>query len=618
MDDDDAVIEAFGVLLTQLRTARRALENIDRSTATYTGFEFAKALADGAEFGQPPMYQGALMVHVVNIDDLAPGNGFGGFIEAIFGGIGNFVSNLVGGLAGSFLTSLQLPEMLAHLDSIVANVREILRMVGVGEEPAEGESPAEPSESLLTTLNGIRDTVRDVTALFQAASAGPAAAAETSQAPMTRTGEAWMAILDGVNRLLDRATYLVDGLVLLIPNLVGGLAFLIANLGRLRDGILETVQFILRNALVLRGVVLTVIFETVASAARLAASVVGIIATTIESMLASIVDVVRSLLGSAFDAFRLLADGLRAIVQSLLQWLANGVVQTLRAIGDLPIFRTIDHLVRILPSLLGPVYMIMTKGTPLPPVLQGRLDAAHDAAFSAGGSTATGGGAGGSSTVTIGEFPDLALILDPLEATLTSAVDATASTLTEAASRTFDEAGGTLAGLGGRFDRAAREEADFSRGVLDRHVGQITANADQLTTAITRPLAAESGPTGMEAIANAYESWLTTGGGMTALLGQIERHFTERPESGEPGGPLGLRRGQFDRPRASIEIDQVEIVIDANTSVATPPVGDPPPDPGGVRSPTPTDEEIYLAWVRYRAELEDRGVRAPDLATALA
>lgn len=614
--DEDAVVEAFGVLLTQLRTARRALENIDRNTSTYAGFEFAKALAGGAEFGQPPMYQGALMVHVVNIDDLAPGNGFGGFIEAVFGGIGNFVSNLVGGLAGSFLSSLQLPEMLEHLDSIVANVREILGMVGVGEDHADGGSDTQPSESLLTTLDGIRGTMRDVTALFQAASTGPSAAAETSETPMTRTGQAWMAILDGVNRLLDRATHLVDGLVLLIPNVVGGLAFLIANLGRLRDAILETVQFILRNALVLRGVVLTVIFETVASAARLAAAVVGIIATTIEGLLVSIVGVVRSLLGSAFDAFRLLADGLRAVVQSLLQWMVNGVVQTLRAIGDLPIFRTIDHLVRILPSLLGPVYMIMTKGQALPADLQNRLNAAHDAAFPAGG--AASGSSSGPSSVTIGEFPDVGLIIDPLESTLTSAVDATAATLTGAATTAFDGVGGTLAGLAGRFDTAARDEADFSRGVLDRHVGAITSNADELTAAITRPLAAESGPTGMETIANAYESWLTTGGGMRSLLDQIQRHFTERPPSGEPGGPLGLRRGQFDRPRASIEIDQVEIVIDTTTAVTPPSTTEPEPGIPGVTTAGLTDEAIYRAWVRYRAELDERGIRTTDTAMALA
>jgi len=616
VDEESVVVEAFGVLLTQLRTARRALENIDRNTSTYAGFEFARALTQGAEFGQPPMYQGALMVHVVNIDDLAPGNGFGGFVEALLGGIGNFLGNLAGGLTGGFLTSLRLPKMLEHLRVIVADVREILRMLGVGEQRAGAKPDKDKGqpESFLTTLDGIRSTIREVTALFQAASTGPEAAAQTSQAPLTRTGEAWMAILDGVNRLLDRATHLVDGLVLLIPNIVGGLAFLLSNLGRLRDGILETVQFILRNVLVLRGVVLTVIFETVASAARLAASVVGIIATTIESMIGSIANVIRELLGAAFDALQVLADGLRAVVQSILKWLVDGVVQTLRTIGDLPIFRTIDHLVRILPALIGPVYMLMNEGNQLPGDLQKQLNTSFEKAFPPGGAT-TSSSTTTPSTVTIGEFPDLKKIIDPLEGTLTSAVGATADKIKESATKTFDATGGTLAGLGNKFDKAARDEADFSRRVMEGHVGTITTNADKLTQAITKPVDAQQGPTGLEAIAKAYESWLTTGGGLRSLLGQIEKHFAERPPSGEPG--LGLRRGQFDQPRARIDIDQVEIVID--TAAEVPPVLEPVPSiPGVTIAGGLTDEDIYRAWLRHSAELEDRGVRTNDLATALA
>lgn len=619
MDDDDVVIEAFGVLLTQLRTARRALENIDRNTSTYSGFEFARALTQGAEFGQPPLFQGALMVHVVNIDDLAPGNGFGGFVEALLGGIGNFFSNLVGGLVGSFLTSWKLPAMLESLRAIVADVKDILKMIGVGQSDKDKDKSKDAktgsSESLLTTLDGIRTMVREVTALFTAASSGPEEAAKTSQTPITKTGEAWMAILDGVNRLLDRATHLVDGLVLLIPNVVGGLSFLLANLGRLRDEMLLTVQFVLRNVLVLRGVVLTVIFETVASAARLAASVVGILATTIEAMIGSIAALVRELLGAVFDALKVLADGLRVIVTSILKWLVDGIVQTLRVIGDLPIFRTIDHLIRILPALIGPIYALMNKGAALPGTLQTNLDTAFTKGFAPGATT--GSSSTKPSKVTIGEFPNVNEIIDPVGSTLTSAVDATAEGIKTSVAKTFDSVGGALTDMGTRFDKAAKDEVGFSRKLLEGNVGTITKNADALTQAITKPVGAGQGPTGLEAIAKAYESWLTTGGGLRSLLGEIDKHFTDKPPSGEPGRSLRLLRGQFDRPRATIDIDQVEIVIDTAAD-ATPPDAQAAPAIRGLMTAGLTDEDVYRAWLRYSAELEERGAHTTDLATALA
>ena len=374
--------------------------------------------------------------------------------------------------------------------------------------------------------------VREVTALFTAASSGPEAAAQVSQTPITKTGEAWMAILDGVNLLLDRATHLVDGLVLLIPNVVGGLSFLLANLGRLRDELLLTVQFVLRNVLVLRGVVLTVIFETVASAARLAAAVVGILGTTIEGLIGSIASVVRGLLGAVFDALKVLADGLRAIVTSILKWLVEGIVQTLKVIGDLPIFRTIDHLIRILPALIGPIYALMNKGAPLPGGLQTNLDTAFQKGFAPGATT-------GSSAATPATLDDRRVPRPQPDhrpgrrprSPPPSTPRLTASRRRSA--KTFDSVGGALTDMTARFGKAAKDEAGFSRKMLEGNIGTITKNADTLTKAITKPVGTEQGPTGLEAIAKAYESWLTTGGGLRSLLGEIDKHFSahRRPAS---------------------------------------------------------------------------------------
>lgn len=631
MDPETEILAALGLLLTQVRVSRRALEDVQRSTARYGGFEFARAFAEGARFGQPPMFDGALMVHVVNINDLAPGNSFGGFIEAIFGGIGNFFGNLIGGVVGGTLSGFRLHEMLGRMERIVANIRQIVERLGIGQRPA-AEQPAAPAaeaqaqsgESLLTTLDGIRQTVREVTALFQAAGSGPgdggAAAARTSQLPMTQTGERWMAILNGVNIFLDRTGRLLDGLILLIPMAIGGISFLIANLGGMRRAILETIQFILRIALILRGVLLTVAFETVASAARLAASIVGILGETIQSVLRAIFGIVGSLLEAAFDALETLTNALQAIVRSLLQWLVDGVFNVLRAIGELTVFRTIDHIARILPSVLTALYVLKTGAAASDPLV-GMLTSAHQAAFPPGGASPSGAGADGTGAITsggtsttsqiIGEFPTLQDIIDPLGATLRSAVSATGSVVEQGAERSINSMRQALTGVAGRFEAEAGREAQFSRGILDRHGQLIRERAGTLADAITAPIAAEGPPTGLEAIANAYESWLS-GGGLNSLLGQVDAHFRNPPAgTAEPSGALRLLRGDYDRPRARVEIDRVEIVIDPAAGEPEP-VEEPPTGYGPGDYPLRSDEDVWLAVRRHEDERDFRCIRDAD------
>src|SRR5262245_44780945 len=116
--DDDGLINQIGLLLTQLRVARRALEDIERSTARYNSFAFAAALSEGAKFGAPPMFSGALKVWLVNIDDLAPGAG-GGFLEQLLGGIGRFIggvgSGLVGGILGGLFGGWNLVDLVKRI-----------------------------------------------------------------------------------------------------------------------------------------------------------------------------------------------------------------------------------------------------------------------------------------------------------------------------------------------------------------------------------------------------------------------------------------------------------------------------------------------------------------------
>ena len=630
MEPDALVIAALGLLLTEVRVARRALEEVERSSSRYMGIEFTRAFAEGANFGAPPMYQGALRVHVININDLAPGNSIADLLMGLLGGIGNLVGGVIGGAIGGTIASYGLPGMIRDLRGIVAEIRAIIYRLGItapenqpAPEAATPVTQATTGETLLTTVNGLRGLVSGLTALFTAGAGGPGAANRAGEAApevLTQSGERWMAILAGVNRLLERLTTLVNGLIGLIPMLVGTIALLIARMPDIRRELLLTFQFIVRNVLLLRGVVLTTLFEMMATAARLAAAIVGIIGTTLEGILSSVVTVVTSILDTAFAALEVMTDALTGVVRSLLQWLVNGVFNTLREIGNLSVFRTIDHFVRMLPGLIEPIYMITVAATAnssavLPPAISGRLNTAFAAGFPAAtaagpAGTLPGGAVGGVGTSTataaiIGDFPDLSTILDPLHATLTAAVEASGAEIASQTTAAFDQVTGSITGLAGRFEAAIANEANLSRTASTGHLATITANADALAGAISRPIAATSAATGLEDIATAYQAWLTSPGTLSTILTQATAQLSRVTATDQPSGPLDLMRGSYDRPRASIEIERVEIVIEPPVRLS--------PIPADLIPDRPlTDEDVWLACQRYDIELAERGVRATD------
>lgn len=619
MNPDDIVIAALGVLLTEVRVSRRALEEIERASSRYMGVEFAKAFTAGANFGAPPMYQGALRVHVININDLAPGNTIADLLIGLLGGLGSLVGGLIGGAIGASIAAIKLPSMISDMRSIVTDMGKIIDKIGLFEkdkkpadDTAKPVAQANSGESILTTLGGIRGLISSLTALFTAASGGPAAANKAgAMAPevLSDSGERWMAILAGVNRMLERLTHLVDGLIVLIPELVGAIALLITRMPDIRRELLLTFQFILRNILVLRGVILTTLFEMMASAARLVASVVGIIGTTLETILASIVSGIGSILSNAFAALKVMTDALTAVVGTLLKWLVEGVFAALREIGNLAVFRTIDHLVRILPGLVEPIYMITVAATAgaserLPDDLSSQLKTAFTAGVEAPAG-AKGAAASPSPADIIGKFPDLDTILKPLQGTLAAAVTASAEEIKSQAKGAFDAVTGSIAALAGKFDAAIAKEADQSRKASADRVGTITGNADALAKAITKPIIATSPATGLEEIADAYQAWLTSPGTLDAVLGQAIKHIAQVPQAGEPAGPLDLMRGQYDRPRASVEIERVDIVIDPPSQLSPVPADLIPDKPK-------TDEDVWMAFHRHSLELEQRGFRITD------
>ena len=73
-EEQQEVITQMSLLLTQVRYARRAIENIELATTRYAGLALRVAGGPGAApLGAPPMIDGALKVYVVNINDLTTG-----------------------------------------------------------------------------------------------------------------------------------------------------------------------------------------------------------------------------------------------------------------------------------------------------------------------------------------------------------------------------------------------------------------------------------------------------------------------------------------------------------------------------------------------------------------
>src|SRR5262245_52274646 len=128
--DEDLIIGQFGLILMQMRYARRALEDVERSTARYTGAGFAAALQAGPRFSAPPLLDGALMVYVVNINDLAAAqSGVGSLFGNLLGGLGGLIGSIGGGFLGGIVGGAAMPYNLAQLARIVEALPPVLKLI---------------------------------------------------------------------------------------------------------------------------------------------------------------------------------------------------------------------------------------------------------------------------------------------------------------------------------------------------------------------------------------------------------------------------------------------------------------------------------------------------------
>jgi hypothetical protein len=605
MDGD--LVTQIGLMLTQLRYARRALEDIERSTQRYTTFAFAGALSVGPGFGAPPMFGGALKVHVVNINDLAPGGGMAGLLEGLLGGVGRFFGGLFGGFVGGTIGGIALPVMIAKIETIVAAIERISARLGTSKEPVPGTGqaakPAEANGGLLGKLDEIKGVVDSFTALFQAAAGQPKQAGETAN-PLTPAGERWLRILETANMLISGISLVIKGLTLLIPEVIGAIAYLFNKLDAIKLAVIELLQFILKEALLLRGVALTVLFDTLSAAAKLAANVLGILGVTISDVIKSIFGIFNSVFDAALAAIDFLSKGLAATVDALLKWLTQSVITVLTVLGDTRVFRVAVYAIQSLPYILPSLIQLKNDRT-ISKEDQEALDNAKKL-------TIAPPAAPGASAVTLPLFPQVsATLLDPdAVKALHGTIDKSQTTVTTLMGQLFDDTSKGMQRLGDRLDAAASDKV-FNEA-LEKHTKALSerasALADALAPAQEKAEAAGKQPSGFGVIAKAYEDWLSSDTGLKSLLGHITDFIKETPTSGpqaEASLPAKVKPlSMIDRPRATVEIDDLVIQLA------------PPPErelPGGVPGVMKalsdhSPEEFLRAIVELMHEMDQRGM----------
>lgn len=605
----DEVVTQMGLLLTQIRGVRGTLEEVAQATARYAGFAFAEAFTPAGRFGAPPMRGGALLVHVNNLRDLVASSGVAGFFEGLLGGIGRFFGGLFGGLVGGTIAGVALPVMIWKVDGIVTRLHDILERIGIGGgPPAEAAEDAPPRASVVgDSLTGQIDEFRDILGLLTGlleTSAGGAPAPERMEQSLTPQHQRWMAMLRSVENVVGGVGRIVNGLILLVPMLIGSLALLVDKLDAIKLAFVEMMQFIVRNAMLLRGVVLVTVFDLLGVAARLAAGLAQIVGQMVQGLLTSLFDIAGTVLEGALAVFQFLAGGLQRVVNGMLRWLVDSLFVALAHLGDLRVFRLITHLVRVLPAVLPPLYELV-RGTAVSPTQQKALDAAAALSFP---TPVTAPGTLPSTLLpAMPNAADLAMPAASL-ATLRGQMDSLRDGLLRGVGDLSGSVAAGFAALSARFDAMISTELDRSRSDYAANLAAVRARSAEFAEAFSEAEQAvrERPETGMEAIARAYEQWLS-GDGLATLLDRITDQFRGTPPADAHSIPGAIVGEAVDRPRASIEIGEVVIDLTPAEEGESGPLG---------MSAVPTAEWMYAQLLEYQRELALRGPDDPALLPA--
>jgi hypothetical protein len=203
--------------------------------------------------------------------------------------------------------------------------------------------------------------------------------------------------------------------------------------------------------------------------------------------------------------------------------------------------------------------------------------------------------------------PDFHAVLSDPAGRATGALDRIQQVTSDGLRISADNAQAGLRDLGSRLDRAAIAETRLSDATLGQNLAKVrresTALAENLIVGEqVRP------ETGLEAIATAYEGWLS-GGGMDTLLGKITAHFATK--EGQAGPAQRVAEGVMDRPRATVQIDEVVIEVDGPATLREQPAGQPAPaapEPSGIRDfPDPPDRDHVEQLARWLFDRDQRG-----------
>jgi hypothetical protein len=524
VDGEEQIVTQLGLLLTQVRYSRMALENIERATTRYAGIAVSiPGGATAAALGAPPLIDGALKVYVVNINDLtAGGPGIGDVLAGVIGGAGRFLGGFFGGLVGGTVSGVAFPYLLAQVARIVDTLERIVNRIGL-PSLAEGGKPRGSAgdgegQTILGQVGSLAETLRLVAKVFDSAAAGGQA-----QPP---------AVTRNVNTVLDLClalTRVVDGLILLVPILMGALASFLIKLDDIKLAVVGLLQFALRNVFLLRAAVLATVLDTLSLAGRLAGGILGIVAGAVDAVLGSIFRVIGAGLETVFTALQVASAGLKGTIDQLMLFLRDGVGALLVFLGNLRIFRLVFHLAEVLPLVLPAIARIMDKP----------LSKEETEALQAAARIAPPSGAGAPTPMPIAQFPDLAATLLPpaAQSELLGSVSRFGRTLREETRGSFDAVQGAMTQIGNRVrTQIGTLDEGLDRELTDR-LGRAKVQAGRLAESLqaAEDVAKRRPSTGLEAIASAYEGWLR-GGGMATLMGQIERHFRETPTDVAAGG----------------------------------------------------------------------------------
>jgi hypothetical protein len=521
VDPEDQIVAQMGLLLSQVRYSRIALEHIERATTRYAGIAL-NVPGGAAALGAPPLIDGALKVYVVNINDLTAGPGIGDMLAGVIGGAGRFLGGVAGGLVGGAASGVLFPWMFLEMRRIVESIERIVNRLGLDVASDSGKEPTSDGPSMMAQLRSLSEVLREVASVFRAAgSGGPAAAPAPTAGPV----HTYLDLVRGIANI-------VDGLILLVPLLTGALASFLLRIRDIQFAIVDLLQFGLRNVLLLRAAVLATVLDTLSLAGRLAAGVVGIVAAAVDTVLESVFRVIHAGLTGVLAVVRIVSTGVKGTVDALMLFLRDGVGALLVYLGGLSVFKLAFHLAQVIPAVLPAIARVLDKP----------LTTEETQALGAAANLRPPASPGAPASTTIAAFPDLADKLLPAgaEAAIVGRVDSMGTTIRTEASRSFGAVQGAFDAIGKRMqDTVGTLDKGLDQTLTDR-LATAKGHAEQLADSlrVAEEASKKRPATGLEVIAKAYESWLT-GGGLRTLMGELDAHFRATPATAGAGSVAG-------------------------------------------------------------------------------